>query len=348
MTRQAVLTAPRRLEYREANRRNLMPWEARIAVARAGVCGTDLAIYKGDYRVPLPLVLGHEFCGAVREVGAEGSKDFIGKRCTAEINNSCLATRSSDPCAACRRSMPRHCQKRSVVGIDQWDGAFAREIIVPVDNVHLLPDAISDDAGVFIEPLAAAIQTFEMAPLDELKGTQPDTPIVVVLGVGRLGVLVAAVAKNLGAHVIGIAHAQETLERARPYCDELLAADRPDKVVTFVRQKTAGLGADYVVEATGSPLGLHFAGQLVRPRGTIALKSTPGVPVDRLNLTALVVNEVRVQGSRCGLFDKAIAFMAGGAIDFAPFVNEQYPLEQTHNAIEAAEHAAKVLIRCSE
>lgn len=349
MNKQAVLLAPRHIEIAQHELPTLAPWEACLRVSSAGVCGTDLAIYSGDYRVPLPLVLGHEFSGVVIAVGSAISPDLVGKRCTAEINNSCISRHLPDPCEACRRGMPGHCQTRTVAGIVNWSGAFAEQIIVPADNLHLLPDAISNDVAVFIEPVAAALQTFEMAPLSEngMRGNPIDqSPLVVVLGVGRLGILVAAVAKALGARVVGVSRTDLSLDRARPYCDVVMSANRPDKVVTYVREQSNGLGADYVVEATASPLGIHFAAQLVRPRGMIALKSTPGLPVDRLNLTALVVNEVHLQGSRCGPFDKAIEFIQQRHIDLNSLISATFPLEETAHALDAAREATKVIIRC--
>jgi len=297
--------------------------------------------------VPLPLVLGHEFSGVVTEVGSEKYKALLGRSCTAEINNSCLAREEADPCEACRRGMPTHCQTRTVVGIDRYDGAYAHEIIVPAANIHVLPETISNRAAVFVEPLAAALQTFEMASLQQKENPMDAPPWVVVLGVGRLGFLATIVAKAMGARVIGISRSERSLALAAQYCDVVLSGDRPDLAVTAVREHTGGLGADYVVEATASPLGLHFAAQLVRPRGVIALKSTPGLPVDGLNLTSLVVNEVRLQGSRCGDFAKAIDFMAQSAISFEEIITAQFPLTSAAAALEEAEHASKVAIQCN-
>ena len=125
----------------------------------------DLAIFSGDYQVSLPIVLGHEFVGVVEAVGSAQDEHLLGMRATAEINNTCLAQRLPDPCPACRRGMPSHCATRTVIGIMGADGAFAEHIIVPAANVHLIPDEIDDRTAIFIEPLAAAIQTFVMTPI---------------------------------------------------------------------------------------------------------------------------------------------------------------------------------------
>ncbi|MCX7014543.1 MAG: alcohol dehydrogenase catalytic domain-containing protein [Candidatus Sumerlaeota bacterium] len=353
MPTHAVLTSPRRIEIQDRPPRPLGPREARIAVAFAGVCGTDLAIYKGDYAVPLPLVPGHEFSGRIVEVGAETAPEWVGCRVVAEINNTCLARGEADPCEACRRRIPRHCQRRTVLGIVACDGAFATEVVVPAANAHLLPQGVSDREAVFVEPVAAALQTFEMGPLGR-RGAEGfplnGPPWVVVLGVGRLGLLVAAVAKGLGARVLGVSRSPDKLERAAPYapyCEALVSAANEDHAVAEIRRRTGGLGADYVVESTASPRGLALAARLVRPRGTIALKSTPGLPACKTDLTQLVVDEIRLQGSRCGPFPEAIRFIRARKIDLASLIGSIHPLAETAAALEAAAREPKVLIQCA-
>jgi len=190
-----VLTEPGRIEAQERARRALEPYEARVAVRVAGVCGTDLAIWSGGYRVPLPLVLGHEWAGQVIEVGAGGPANLAGRRVTAEINNTCYALGIEPHCDPAHRCLPTHCRARTVTGIVAWDGAFQREIIVPWRAIHVLPDDFSDEEGALIEPLAAALQTFELSPAGA-------GDFVVVLGAGRLGALIALVAKARGAQTM--------------------------------------------------------------------------------------------------------------------------------------------------
>ncbi len=348
MAKHAVLTAQRTLDIQERASAPLGKEEVRIAVSCAGVCGTDLALYKGDYPVPLPLTLGHEFCGVVSETGSSEWEGLIDKRATAEINNSCVAKGETSLCEACGRGMPEHCQGRTVLGIIGCDGAFAGEVVVPARNVHPIPDSISDREAVFIEPVAAALRTFAMGPIGREGRSKDASTVVAVLGVGRLGLLIAAVAKSLRARVIGIGRSKEKCERAAPYCDVVVATDSAEETVKAVFSETNLIGADYVIEATGSADGLARAVDLVRPRGTIALKSTPGLPASDFDLTKIVVNEIRLQGSRCGPFDRAIEFIGSGQIDLKPLVAETYPLEAAQQAIEAAASVSKVLIQCAK
>ncbi|OPZ01422.1 MAG: Sorbitol dehydrogenase [candidate division BRC1 bacterium ADurb.BinA364] len=197
--------------------------------------------------------------------------------------------------------------------------------------------------------MAAALRTFEVMPLEgEARFGSPagGRPWIAVLGVGRLGLLIAAVAQALGARVIGLARTERSLERAAAYCEALVRADDEERAIRQVKTRTEGLGADIVVEATGSPAGLPLACRLVRPRGSVALKSTPGLPADGLNPTQLAVDEIRLQGSRCGPFDKAIRFLAEKRLDCEALATAVFPLAQAEQAILAAMHEPKALIRC--
>jgi len=333
----AVLHKPRQIIIEEHAEPQLESNEVLIRVNYAGVCGTDIAIFSGEYAVPLPLVIGHEFTGEVSAVGTDAPNELIGKRVTAEINNTCIAYKRKELCPACRRNLPTHCTQRTVVGIISHDGAFAQLVKVPIGSVHELPENISLQEGVFVEPLAAAIQTFE---LTEIK----DGDTVVVLGVGRLGILVCAVASLMGARTIAVSRSKSKLQRALKYgVAETIDASKND-IIQQVKMMTDDLGADVVVEATGSHIGINTAINLVRPRGTIALKTTCGIPADGVNITKLVVDEIRVHGSRCGPFEKAIDLLQTSKVSVASLIENIYPLLDVAQAIEKAKQASKILI----
>jgi len=333
----AVLYKPRQIKVEKRALPKLEDNEVLIKVAFAGVCGTDIAIFEGEYAVLLPLVIAHEFTGEVSAVGEEVSDALLGKQVTAEINNTCIATMRGNLCPACRRNMPNHCTRRTVVGIIDCDGAFAQFIKVPVGNVHELPENLSLQEGVFVEPLAAAIQTFEMTELKE-----GDT--VVVLGTGRLGVLVCAVASLLEARTIAVSRSEDKLARAKRFgIQETINASKVD-LSKEITSMTDGLGADIVVESTGTPAGIKTAIDLVRPRGTIALKTTCGVSASDIDITKLVVDEIRIQGSRCGPFHKAIDLLKTKNIPVSSLITDVYPLREVAEAIEAAKRTSKILI----
>ncbi len=337
MYKAAVLISPEEIRIEEREKPSLSDNEVLIKVKFAGVCGTDIALFSGQYKVPLPLVLGHEFSGEVVSVGNKLDEELIGKSIVAEINNTCIAYRNKDLCEFCKIGLSNHCPRRTVLGIISSDGAFAEFIRVPVGSVHVLPPEISLEKAVLVEPLAAAVQTFELTPVS--KG---DT--VAVLGVGRLGALICAVANALGARVIAISRSNWKLKRAKNFgASEVINSSLGDPVKK-TKGYTDGIGADIVVEATGTPDGLSLALELVRPRGTVALKTTCGVEQCHIDSTKTVVNEIRIQGSRCGPFEKAISMLKQREIPFQRLISHFYPLEKTREAIITARTASKVLI----
>jgi threonine dehydrogenase-like Zn-dependent dehydrogenase len=278
-----------------------------IRVRQAGVCSTDLEITRGY--MGFRGVLGHEFVG---EVVSSSDKDLIGQRVVGEINVVC------GRCDLCMSGLSNHCRQRTVLGILNRDGAFADFVRLPAVNLHAIPAAIDNDQAVFIEPLAAAFQVLKQIKLDGRKW-------VTVLGDGRLGLLVAQVLRNVGCpvRVIGrhpskLAICEKWSIRARSVAD---IAPRHDQ--------------DVVVDCTGSPAGFELAMQMVRPRGTIVLKSTvaEGKP---LNLAPLVIDEISVIGSRCGPFREAIRALAEKQIDVASLIHRRMRIEQGVEALELA------------
>ncbi len=289
---------------------------ALVRVRLAGVCSTDLQILKGymDFRgVP-----GHEFVGEVHE----GPAEWRGKRVVAEINFGC------GRCGACERGMQRHCPTRQVMGILDADGSFAEYLAVPLANLHPVHDSVSGEAAVFTEPLAAAFEILEQVPI------QPGIPTV-VLGDGKLGLLCAFVLHQAGAAVSIVGRHDTKLALAKK------AGMRAVNLSDWQPQSV-----DLVVEATGSPTDLQLAMATVRPRGTLILKSTLAGN-HPLSLAPLVINEVTVVGSRCGLFPPALEALAHDRIPVAALIEAAYPLAA---GLQALNHAArrgtrKVLLR---
>jgi alcohol dehydrogenase len=289
--------------------------ECLVRVRLAGICGTDLELVDGyaDFRgTP-----GHEFVGVV-----EGpSRSWLGRRVVGEINIGCGA------CRWCRDGVKEHCAARAVLGIRGRDGAFAEYVSVPAANLHVVPDGVPDDAAVFTEPLAAACRIGEQIDLRR-------THSAAVLGDGRLGLLVAQVLALAGSRVTVVGRHEPKLAVARALGLEAVTSDAA----------AAGAAFDIVVEVTGRPSGLEAALGLVRPRGTIVLKSTfhGAAPMPTW---PIVVNEVTMIGSRCGPFSRALDLLARGAIQVKPLVTGVYGLEKHEAAFEAARGGLKVLLR---
>ncbi len=324
--------------------------EALLRISFAGVCGTDIALYRGHYPVPLPLVLGHEFSAVVEAVGENVDQKWLGKRVVCEINNSCIAYGRQDVCEACRRGMSNHCLTRTVTGIINHPGAFSNWLTAPAGNLHELPEEIADDVAVFVEPLAAAIRTFELTPI-----TPGDW--VVVLGSGRLGRLIALVANKMGARVITVARSRASLGFVKEFSELSIQLDGHGELADFAQQvdgmdelkylvvdATGGLGADVVVEATGQNALLDSAASLARAQGVVCLKSTSGLPARELNTTLHTVNELRFQGSRCGPFDKAIQFMLDHRLPDKTWISRRFALHDVEAALNEAEQLPKVVL----
>ena len=286
--------------------------EAIVRVHLAGVCSTDLQIlagYMGFTGVP-----GHEFVGEV----VDGPADIADQRVVGEINYACRR------CPTCRRGLGRHCPHRRVMGILGADGAFAEYLAVPLTNLHVVPEAVPDEAAVFTEPLAAAFSILEQVTLGPGDG-------VVVLGDGKLGLLCAQVMAGTGASVTLVGKHVKNLA---------LVADRGVATVLLEAWIPAA-AADCVVEATGSATGLALAAAAVRPRGTLVLKSTVA-DEHRLSLAPLVINEITVIGSRCGLFPPALRALADRSVDVTPLIDAKFPLA---GGVDALAHAARPGVR---
>ena len=288
--------------------------EVVVRVTRAGVCETDLQLIKGY--MGFRGVLGHEF------VGVAESGPFAGRRVVGEINCACWN------CATCRSGFPTHCPNRTVLGILNHDGAFADLIAVPQRNLHLVPDSIPDDIAVFTEPVAAAFQI--PAQLTISKDDR-----IVVLGDGRLGNLCAQVLASIADEVLVVGKHREKLGllETMGLKTALLSDDLPKRA------------ADIVVECTGSESGLPAALELVRPRGTIVLKTTVA-GTQTLAWAPFVIDEITLVGSRCGPFDQALHALEQGLVDVEPLIADRFNLSNGVMALQRAQQKGvlKVLL----
>jgi threonine dehydrogenase-like Zn-dependent dehydrogenase len=288
--------------------------EVMVRVTRAGVCETDLQLIKGY--MGFRGVLGHEF------VGVAESGPLAGQRVVGEINCACWQ------CDTCRSGFPTHCPNRTVLGIFNHDGAFADLMAVPERNLHRVPDAIPDDIAVFTEPVAAA---FQIPAQIEIAGTER----IAVLGDGRLGNLCAQVLASIANDVLVIGKHREKLAllEALGLKTALLSDDIPHR------------SFDIVVECTGSESGLPTALKLVRPRGTIVLKTTVA-GTQTLAWAPFVIDEVTLVGSRCGPFDRALNALEHGLVDVEPLITDRFSLSNGTLALRRAQEKGvlKVLI----
>ncbi len=291
--------------------------EALVAVLRAGICNTDLELVRGYY--PYRGVLGHEFVGKVER----GPTELVGRRVVGEINAVCGHCQD---CLAGRRS---HCANRTVLGIVGRDGAFADRLVLPAENLHPVPEAVSTDAATFTEPLAAALeiqQQIAVGPSDR----------VLVVGDGKLGLLIAQTLALTGCDLVALGRHPEKL--ALLEAKSIVAVqDRTSGTAGATASPIAPRSFDIAIECTGSPAGFEVAHRALRPRGTLVLKSTYAGRLD-LDVAAVVVDELTLLGSRCGPFAPALELLATGRVEVEPMIHARYPLA---DGVAAFEHAQR-------
>ncbi len=292
------------------------PGEALVRTVLAGICNTDLEIVRGY--MGFTGVLGHELLGVVEA----GPREWLGARVVAEINCAC------GRCRECARGLSRHCPTRTVLGISGRDGAFAERVAVPVANLHRVPDAVPDAAAVFAEPLAAAFEIREQLPI--AASTE-----AVVLGDGKLGLLIALVLRDAGADVLLVGKHPSHLERVRG-----------PRLRTSTLEAWDRTPCRLVVDATGSATGFALALAATAPRGTLVLKSTVAEPTPAA-LAPIVIHEITVVGSRCGPFAPALDALARGVIDPRPLIAAERSLDDATLALTEAgtKGTLKVLLR---
>lgn len=314
---------------------NLRPRWALVRVRLAGICNTDVEILRGYHN--FRGTPGHEFVGEVAEVegvSAGELKKWIGRRVCGEINVTCSAYGYKPPCEFCRRGLKTHCARRTVLGIVAHDGAFAEYLTLPLENLRVVPDKVSDEEAVFVEPLAAVCEILEQVDVRKFK-------TAAVLGDGKLAQLIARVLQTAIPQVVMYGKHESKLALARR------ARIRTKKVrgnASHLRRIKESYGL--LVEATGSPSGLALAQQMTEPRGTLVLKSTfhGAAPVETW---PIVVKEINVVGSRCGPFGKAIALLRSGKVDPRTLITRTFPLAKAQEAMAFAQQPGvmKVLVK---
>ena len=287
--------------------------QALIRILKAGICATDLALIAGY--ADFTGVLGHEFVGLVE--AAPTNPDWVGRRVVGSINMGC------SQCDICQQHGPEHCAQRTVPGIHHWDGAFADYLLLPITNLHEVPDDIANEAAVFTEPLAAALRIRQQVRLQPGRETA-------VIGPGRLGLLIGQVLALDGTDVVILGRRTNSLNLPQQL-----------GLKTALTTDIEARRFDLVVDATGNEAGFAQALRIIRPLGTLILKST-FASLATVNMTHIMVNELTIIGSRCGPFAPALRLLAQNKIHVTPLIAAEYTLADGQAALT---HAAKPGVR---
>ena len=331
----AFQVANKKLRPMERQLPKLRPGWALVRVRLAGICNTDVEILRGYHS--FNGTPGHEFVGEVvdvRGVSDSVKKKWLGRRVVGEINVSCSAYGHKPICDFCRRGLKTHCSRRTVLGIVNHDGAFAEYLALPLENLLVVPDSVSDEQAVFVEPLAAACEILEQVDTKQFREAA-------VLGDGKLAQLIALVLRTAVPRVVMYGKHAEKLALAR----------RAGINTKKVRGDSSDLqngkeSYGFLVEATGSPSGFALAQHLTEPRGTLVLKSTfhGAAPIETW---PIVVKELTIVGSRCGPFAKAIALLRSGKVDPTPLITRRFALKEAPTAMRFAQETGvmKILLK---
>jgi threonine dehydrogenase-like Zn-dependent dehydrogenase len=225
--------------------------------------------------------------------------------------------------------MKTHCLQRKVLGIRDKDGVFAEYTTLPIANLHMVPDEIRDEEAVFTEPLAAALNILQMVDIRKQDR-------VVVIGDGKLGQLIVRAISTTSCDLTLIGKQKEKLALAEEFSQTRLFDKNADLQNHF----------DIAVDCTGNKAALLYAGAIVRPRGTIVLKSTYAGNIE-CNPSLWVVKELKLLGSRCGAFAPALHFMQKEKIDLTKLIEKTFFIADWKEAFETAftKGALKVLLK---
>lgn len=315
-----ILRGPLDLAIEEVPKPHIGPNDVLLKMKAVGICGTDMHIYQNGPSTKRPLTLGHEFVGAIEEVGESVDKNLIGKKAVAEHVLGC------GNCLYCKKDQKNLCQKRIAFGINS-DGALQEYMKIPLELIHVLPNNFSYDLGVLVEPLTIGVYSAQ-------KGEVKKEDLVAVVGLGPIGLFVSSIATSLGATVYGFDILPDRLDYAekKKYIKKGINTKDPDFTTQFIKSTQ---GADVSFEVVGMEQTLYTAISLTRSGGRVVVlgifKKNPAI-----NMMDLVKREIHLIGSytSVNIFAKTINLLSKGKIDTAGFITHRYPIDEVKKAFD--------------
>ncbi len=336
----AVLYGIRDLRLEDVPKPELSDNEVLIRVGASGICGTDIHIYRGEWKTNTPIILGHEFSGVIADVGREVKGLNIGDPVVAEPNIPCGS------CYFCRMSERNYfCENLEATGVT-INGAFAEYVKIVASNVYRLPEGYNLDEAALIEPLACCVRGIDQA---EIK--VGDT--VAIIGAGPVGLILLQLALQSGASMV----IQTDMEDSRLSLAKDLGADHTINVteedpVESIKELTGGYGVDVAIEAVGKPEAITQAMRATRRGGRLVIFGvSPEDAVWKVRPFELYDKELTIKTSYRSpyTFQRAVKIAVSGRVRLKPLISHIFKLDDIHRAFEVAEKrlegAVKVLVK---
>jgi L-iditol 2-dehydrogenase len=312
------------------------PGQVIIEVKHVGICGSEIHAFKGThpYRKP-PSILGHEMLGYVTEISEGVDRVAVGDRVTVDPQWVC------GECEWCRAGDHNLCQNKLVLGTPQWPGALGEYILCLQEAVYVIPENLTDDQGVTIEPLAVGVHAVKRAHLQ--KGES-----VLILGAGSIGQVTVAMAHARGADPIIVADVQQHCLDTAPKLGAThgILVGKED-IVASVNAITGGRGADVVFITHGSGNLFDAALETVRKQGRIVVIALFKKPV-LIDPYKIVKKDINVVGSIMSTDEdvrEAIDVIASGNINPAHIVTHHMPIDEAQRGFELADTKADGAIK---
>jgi L-iditol 2-dehydrogenase len=319
---------PGNVEYIDMPDPTAGPGQVIIQVHNAGVCGTDLHIFKSEYVINPPVILGHEVCGEIVEIGSGVNRVKLGDRVT--VNPS--AGKTCGHCRYCQIGAPFFCIDRAAIG-SGMHGGFAKYLSARQEVVFPLPENLDTQTGALCEPFACSLQA-----VAELTIIEPGD-IVVVSGPGPIGIMCAMLARVRGGRVVLLGTSEDTsrMKIARQLGIDHTIDVQTDDTKKIISDLTQGYGADVVFECAGNEASAALCLEIVRKMGRYTQVGIFGSPL-RMDFDQVVLKQLHLQGSMCHTWEtweRTLRFLKQDLIDLNPLISERLPMSRWEEAFQS-------------
>ena len=293
-----------------------------VKIKAAGICGSDVGIYHGtNAAATYPRVIGHEIVGVVEEVGGNAKKIKVGDRVIVDQVTAC------GTCYACRKGRPNVCEHLQVRGV-HIDGGYREYMAVPESDVYVLPDSLSYQDAVMIEPTTIAIQSCTRAELEK-------DDMLLIYGAGALGSSILKIAHTICDHIIVADIMDDKLSEAREHGAQFTINAATEDFQAKVLEYTHGRGATVSIDAACVKNSLLLLLQATGNAGRVITMGFSTAPTE-VNQFLITSKELDVRGSRLQnkMFGKAIEMIKEGTLDLNNSISHTFPLTKAQEAFD--------------